>query len=102
MVQMLLQIYLESTKDIVPAVLLSTNQLREPWSDLPSVLNFAEISLRKVISKTFGSDPTTIQKLIEKHGDIGAVAEKVKSHRALHLLLGGPLTFPTFTKSFYK
>lgn len=82
MVQMLLQIYLESTKDIVPAVLLSTNQLREPWSDLPSVLNFAEISLRKVISKTFGSDPTTIQKLIEKHGDIGAVAEKVKKSQS--------------------
>ncbi|EFO65590.1 DNA ligase [Giardia lamblia P15] len=82
MVQMLLQIYLESTKDIVPAVLLSTNQLREPWSDLPSVLNFAEISLRKVISKTFGSDPVTIQKLLEKHGDIGVVAEKVKKSQS--------------------
>lgn len=82
MVQMLLQIYLESTKDIVPAVLLSTNQLREPWSDLPSVLNFAELSLRKVISRTFGSDISTIQKLIEKHGDIGVVAEKVKKSQS--------------------
>lgn len=78
MVEMLLEIYLVSTKDIILAVLLSTNQLREPWSDLPSVLNFAEISLRKVISRTFGSDSSTIQKLVEKHGDIGIVAEKVK------------------------
>lgn len=91
MVEILLEIYLVSTKDIVPAVLLSTNQLREPWSDLPSVLNFAELSLRKVISRTFGSDPSTIQKLIEKHGDIGAVAERVKKSQSTTFAARKPL-----------
>lgn len=76
---LLLEVYFTFPDDLLTSILLTTNQLREPWSELPKILTFADSNLQKAVAQTFNSDLTRVRTLVKAKGDLGDVAQALKA-----------------------
>ncbi|TNJ26473.1 DNA ligase (ATP) [Giardia muris] len=76
---LLLEVYLTFPDDLLTTILLTTNQLREPWSELPKILTFADSNLQKAVAQTFNTDLTRVRTLVKEKGDLGDVAQALKA-----------------------
>lgn len=102
LVTLLLHIYFTYPEDLVPAVLLTINQIREPWSAEPSVLNFAESNLKKVLFASFGTDNASLKSQLDKLGDLGCVAESLKKRQAYIFVKPKPMTLQHVFSAFLR
>jgi len=81
LVKLFLDCYIRAPTDLIPLVLLTCNQIREPWADLTSVLNLGESLVRQTITGAFNTSAASVRKQLDTLGDYGLVAEAFRKRQ---------------------